>query len=501
MIPPFLQAMLQPDFYDPAVEGEIQLLQTHISFVVLAGDLAYKIKKPVKFDFLDYSTPERRKAFCQTELELNRRFSPELYLFTKSIVLRNGRYGLSDFDAADAVDYCVVMRRFSQDALLGNHKTLPVELGAVERFGEHLAAVHFTAPIHRQQGDPAHILKVIDDNFFEMGPFTDSLFAAKDLAELRSFFQAWCADKSAAMLTRMEKGRIRECHGDLHLGNLVALGGEIHAFDGIEFNDSFRIIDVLSDVAFLAMDFDAQGFSEAANRFANAYLERAGDWEGIDVFPLYLAYRAFVRAKIAALTSITADLDEGKKREWSARARHYFSVALRYARRARSLSDIRLTLMHGLSGSGKSTVAKRLAVEQGAILIRSDAVRKHLAGQGLESKGAAADAGLYAADQTVRTYERMNELAAKCLDAGFPVILDARYATKNQRGRALAVARECQAKAEIVVCEASPEELKRRVASRQGDISDATADLIDRQREETEALTPLEQGLARRVES
>jgi aminoglycoside phosphotransferase family enzyme/predicted kinase len=487
MIPAHVQALLEPAMYAHPTP-RLALLQTHASFVVLTGPFAYKLKKPVNFGFLDYSTLDKRKHFIQEELRLNRRFAPEIYLEALCIKPMDGGFALAPIaDDAGAVDYCVRMVEFPQEQLmsrLAEQGSLPP--APMEALMRAVAAAHAAAPAHTELPFLPRVMKVVNGNYDVGERFAGALFDAARLAQIRAFTDGLFAAHADFFVARGQGGRIRECHGDLHSKNLVLLGERFVAFDCIEFADDYRIIDVMAELAFFVMDLEELGFGPDANRCLNEYLERSGDWAGVRVLPLYLCYRAFVRAKINALTSADANVASDERARSAAAARKYFDLAWRYADRFGSRREASLTLMYGHSGAGKSTVAKALAAKTGAVHIRSDAVRKHLAGVSLDAAPGGAVPGLYAPDLTERTYARLAELALVALEAGFPVILDARYPTWALRAAALAVARAAGVPARIVVCEAPREELAARLEGRTGDVSDATTALLERQAGEAE---------------
>jgi aminoglycoside phosphotransferase family enzyme/predicted kinase len=485
MLPPHISAMLRPEFY-PHATAEICLLQTHASFVVLTGPYAYKLKKPVDFGFLDYTTLEKRKHFCLEELRLNKRFSPELYLDVLSVQQQAGGFGLGDLDATGVTDFCLRMRQFDQADLLNRRITEGrIELADLETFTANLAELHRTAPVHTEVDGAGRVRRVVQDNFPVLCKFAGSFFSQSEIDRLEADCMHRLEASGELISARARGGRFRECHGDLHTGNVAYVDGTLHAFDAIEFNERFRIIDVLAEVAFWVMDLEALGLPEEANRCLNIYLEESGDWDGAPLLPLYLIYRALVRAKIGALTAADEKLTEKERSREEEKAKRYFELACRFLDRF-SPGKSALAIMFGLSGSGKSTVARRLAEERGAIQIRSDAVRKHLAGVPL--RGRPADKDIYTLQYTEKTFRRMGELAGQALEAGISIVLDGRYARRDERDAARAVAEKAAVPFEMHVCEAPPEELHRRLASRQGDVSDATAELLERQAANTEPL-------------
>lgn len=493
MLPPVIEAMLSPAFY-PHPARSIHLVQTHASYVVLTGPLAYKVKKPVDFGFLDYSTLEKRRRFITEELRLNRRFAPELYLGQAAVVPRDEGFGLVEVPEGQAVpgavEYALRMRQFDQAGELDQRLAAgSVSSELVEALARRVAEAHAAAPAHAVAGQ-ARVRTVVEGNFTAAARFAGDLFDAATLERMREATDRFFAERGALFDARAAAGWFRECHGDLHARNIATVDGALVPFDAIEFNDTYRIIDVLADAAFLTMDLAAFGRDDLANRFLNAYLEAAGAWEGADALALYLAYRAFVRAKINALTAAdeqVAPADRVDCRRW---AGQYFALAARYTERLGAVGP-RLTILFGLSGSGKSTRARQIALETGALHIRSDAVRKHLAGRPLQGSDAAnAPLGLYGDAMTADTYARMLTLAEAGLRAGFPVVLDARYALRRQRDAARALAARLDVSFAVETCTAPRDELVRRLRARRHDISDATEAILDRQLAETEPLDP-----------
>lgn len=512
MVPPHLQYFLRHGVASPA--EHLRLIQTHISFVLLTGGLVYKFKKPVDMGFLDFRSLVGRRHYCQEELRLNRRYAPELYRDVFAVVRVGGGYRLAPEDVPDAVDYCVQMVEFPQDQILGSlaeRHALPVP--ELTRFMGRLARLHDDSASYPELGTNEQIQRLMDENIQPPPAVQSDDLLSDDAFQAIQTFSGQFPQEHRDAFERRRRGRcIRECHGDLHLENLVLLDNRVQPFDCIEFNADFRRIDRISEVAFLVMDLERRGYADIANQCLNVYLEESGDWEALSVLPLYLCYRAFVRGRISALTARDPDCGPGVKQRMLQAARECFALASDYAKRfgGDRSEPPRLTIMHGLSGSGKSTWAATQAGREAAIHIRSDAVRKHLAGVRLLSgaagpgEGATPDENLYTEDMTQRTYRRMNDLATVALAAGFSVILDARYSKRSQRAGALAVASACSADAEIVSCEVPADELRRRVAERRrqaDNISDATVELIERQLRENEPFTPEEEPWVRRVSS
>lgn len=408
----------------------VNLLETHISYVLLNGQYAYKIKKAVKFDFLDFSTLERRHYYCQEELRLNRRYAPNLYLGLAAI-------GGSAQDpqietSGPAIEYAVKMREFRQEYLAENLlKNGEFDENHIDQLAVKLTAFHRSsqsADSRTGYGAADLIVKAARDNFPEI---RSSLREPADLAELTRIEQ-WTETEFAAqrktLVERKNGGFVRECHGDLHLGNLALIDGEMSFFDCIEFDENLRWIDVLNEVAFLVMDFDAHRMPDYGFRFLNAYLQETGDYAGLAVLRFYVVYRAMVRAKVALISM--AQGNDGGREEAIGKCRRYIQLAQRWMQ----APSAGVVLMHGLSGSGKTTVSQRLLQMGMAIRLRSDVERKRLAKlPSTAQTQSAIDADLYQRSATEATYRHLLEFTQSILKAGYMVIVDAAFLRSWQR--------------------------------------------------------------------
>lgn len=456
-----------------------ELMQTHISHVLLAGATAYKIKKPLNLGFLDFTTLAARRHYCSEELRLNRRLAASLYLDVVAITGSAQVPVLADAAAPEAIEYAVKMRRFAQqdlfDSMVASAALTPAHIDALARVIADFHACAAPATDADDYGCAATIETPMRENFQHIRsllPETDSSLA--QLAAVESWSWQRHALQRPVYAQRRAAGKVRECHGDLHLGNIAWVDGAALPFDAIEFNAGLRWIDVISEVAFLYMDLCWHGRGELAQRFLNAYLERSGDYAGMAVFDTYLVYRAMVRAKIAALRLSPSATDAGQAGERAAYTEH-LALAQRFAAGRAPL----LILMHGVSGSGKSHLARALA-ESGAMLrLRSDVERKRLAGLSAEARsGSALDAGLYAADMTRRTYAELARQARLILAAGWPLVVDATCLQRWQRDSLRQVARDCAVPCLIIACTAAADILRQRVERRLVGGSDASeADL------------------------
>jgi uncharacterized protein len=480
-LPPAIAEMMQGEFYPHPVQEPITLLQTHASFVLLTGDYVYKVKKSVNFGFLDYSTLEKRQQFCLEELRLNRQIAPELYLDVVEVT--QGESGLEFNGLGEPVEYAVKMRQFPQSALLiEQFQQDNLTLEQIEGLGQVVANFHHHTPTNdeiRSFGEVANIRKAIDENYQQSERYIGGPQTRQQFEETKAYSDRFFAERSSVFAQRMQGDKIRECHGDLHLKNIALWDHKILLFDRIEFNKEFRFVDVMYDIGFAVMDMEARGRQDLANRFLNTYLEETGDWDGLQVLRLYLSRQAYVRAKVTSLMLDDANISEAEKQGIFQTAAHYYQVAWQYSQTRQG----RLILMSGLSGSGKSTIARQLARAIGGIHIRSDAVRKHLAGIPLHDKGSDE---IYSQEMTEQTYSRLLQLGIMVANEGFPVILDAKYDRQRLREPVIRAAGDRQFPLQILHCTAPVGVLRDRLNQRQGDIADATADLLDLQQQAAE---------------
>ena len=486
-----IAALREPARYPHAVE-QVELLQTHISCVLLAGDYAYKIKKPVNLGFLDFSSLDARRHFCEEELRLNRRTAPALYLDVVAI----GGSAHAPLLGGDgpAIEYALRMRRFAQDDLLDRMARrgalAPRHIDALARG---IAAFHAQierAGAGRGFGDPERILAPAQQNFEQLLPLARAKADIAQLARLRD----WTAREHAALATvfaaRKRAGWVRECHGDLHLGNIALLEGVPTPFDAIEFNPDLRWCDVMSEIAFLVMDLLDHGLPRLAFRFLNAYLECTGDYAGLAVLRFYLVYRALVRAKVSCLRAHQAGIAAAEKSDVEREYRRHLHLAERLA----APRCAALATMHGYSGSGKTTVAQGLLEALGAVRLRSDVERKRLHGLSAQTRSdSGLGAGLYALAAGERTYARLAELARAVLAARYPVIVDAAFLKRAERDRFAELAHGAGAHYVIIACTAPIATLRARVAAREraaDDASDAGVAVLEHQIATAQPLAP-----------
>jgi uncharacterized protein len=486
------------DHSTPALE----IIETHISIVLLTGDYAYKFKKPVDLGFVDFTTLEKRRFYCEEELRLNRRLAPELYL---DVVAIGGDPDNPVPGGEPAIEYCVKMRQFPRTAELDRVVAADaVEPAAFAELASEIAAFHEMAAIAEQDGrygTPAQVRRDCMDNFEAVGDGLPGLELAGDLKSLRCWTEAELNARETLIAERHRNGRVRECHGDMHLTNMVWLDGCIRVFDCIEFNAGLRWIDVMNEVAFLLMDLDERGHPEHGRAFLNAYLEAGGDYTGLVLLRLFKVYRSMVRAKVALLRARQDDA-EAISDETRAKFQRHVRLARRYIEPAEQPA---LIITHGLSGSGKTRLTRRLIPIMDVVRVRSDVERKRLEGlTAAERSDSDVGQGLYSADHTERTYQRLAEVAHNILDAGMSAIVDATFLKRDRRRLFQALAEETGCRFVILECTAPEAVLRERVAARARkgrDASEADVAVLEKQLATADPLTPEERRAAVTVET
>ena len=485
---PLIARLLDPGAY-PHPVGNITCVETHISWVLLTGTYAYKIKKPVALGFLDFSTLALRREACFEELRLNRRLAPQLYVDVVPIAGPAERAAV--LGPGEPIEYAVRMLEFPQadqlDRLLEAGR---LDEADITRAALRIARFHDDAPCVDPGSDfgSAHAIR------HSVGETLRALIPlAVDMAQREAVetLVAWTRNRldalEPAFATRREHGCVRECHGDLHLGNLARIGDEVVPFDCIEFNAELRWIDVISDIAFLMMDLAYRDRSRFAFRLTNAYLEARGDYDGVAVLRFYLVYRALVRALVALLRR-----KQLPPKAAAAAAAGDAAAHLQLAQRLASPPAPVLFLMHGLSGSGKTRVSSGLMERWPAIRVRSDVERKRLLGLAADqSTRSGIGAGAYSRDTNEATYRRLADAASTGLSAGFSMIVDAASLQHPQRERFRALAAAHGVRFVIVSCVAPEAELRRRLRERiahGADASEADEAVLDGQLDQDEPL-------------
>ncbi|VEP18821.1 Adenylylsulfate kinase [Hyella patelloides LEGE 07179] len=488
--------MQKAEFYPHSATDNIELIQTHVSAVFLTGDYAYKLKKEVNFGFLDYSTLEKRKHFLEEEIKMNGVIAPELYLEVVPITKNGDRFILNG--TGEAIEYALKMRQFPQENLFINlFEAGKLDIEQMAELGKIVAQFHKEAQTNdyiSSFGTVAKIREAFDENYQQTQGYIDRGQTQEQLTETKAYTDKFFAEREDLFNSRITNNKIKECHGDLHLKNICLWQDKIQLFDRIEFNEPFRFVDVMYDVAFTMMDLEARGKQDFANVFLNAYLEQTADYSGVPLLPLYLSRQAYVRAKVTSFLLDDPNVPETVKQEAQATATDYYKQAWSYAQNRQG----KLILMSGLSGAGKTTVAKTIARKQSAIHLRSDAVRKQLAGISIEEKGSDA---IYTSEMSQKTYDRLSELGIMLAKEGFTVILDAKYDRIAYRQQVIEAVNSNNIPLQIINCTAPIEVLRDRVTNRTGDISDATADLLASQQANAEEFTSEEKTYVTNVDT
>ncbi len=463
--------------------GGAELIETHISWLLLTPERVYKLRKPVQLGFLDFSTAEARRLDCLEEVRLNRRLAPALYLGVVAITGSAEAPELSHdpMGATSVIDHAVEMRRFPAGALLSEQLAAgTLQRGHLQGLAQRLAVFHAAAPRARVE-DPCGTPQVVGEAVAQV------LRQLKEQGVEVTDLSAWIDQQTPVLQThwqaRRAQGAVREVHGDLHLANAVLLDGAATAFDCIEFNPALRWIDVLSDIAFLMMDLLAHQRHDLAWAFLDAYLQASGDYAGLPGLRFYLVYRALVRAMVQTLRPDASTVGP----DYLALARHLIQSAAP-----------RLLITHGLSGSGKTWVTQGLLETAGAVRLRSDVERKRLFGLAALQRSAAVPGGIYGTEAGRRTFERLAELTRISLQSGWPTLVDAAFLKRAERDRFAALALECGVPFTILHCHADPAVLAQRVQARSGrgdDASEADLAVLQRQQSWVEPLGEAERGV------
>jgi len=491
ILPPIIQSLIKPGSI-PGNPKNVKLIQTQMSWVLLAGELVYKIKKQVNLGYVDFTSLEKRRYYCHREVELNRRLCAHGYLGVSTVNLANDKYSIDG--AGEVIDYAVKMRRLPTekmlDYLLKHGDPTPDMLNQV---AEKIAEFHKkadTGPHIDPFGNVESILVNATENFDQARKYAGSVVSYKSLARIEAFTKSFLDSHSELFASRINNKHIRDCHGDLHSSH-ICFTDRLCIYDCIEFNDRFRYADTASEVAFLAMDLDHYKRADLSHSFTQRYLEIMGDSQVQELIKFYKCYRAMVRAKVDCFMLDDPYLNAEEKQQSCAQAQLYFDLAESY-----TLEKPLLLVNVGLVGSGKSTLAKMLARHMGMVVISSDVVRKTLAGIPATTPGSQElDSGIYTRDFSRLTYETMFKQAAEWLKRGVPVILDATFvmASSRQKAREVALAHG----SDLVFLEhvISDEEACRRIIKRQGEpdnVSDGSIEVYYKMKEEFEPLSKTE---------
>ncbi|TWU30548.1 bifunctional aminoglycoside phosphotransferase/ATP-binding protein [Novipirellula artificiosorum] len=492
-------SLSEPETYPTGMGTSVVVHETHISWVFLIGDYAYKVKKPVKNAFLDYSTLALREQLCHKELQLDQRCAKELYLDVVPISRSAQRIQVEG--NGQPIEYAVKMHRFPEDALLserlkqGRLTGLDVRQLATDVAAFHLAAAHCANT--DSWGEPDRVLRQAIDNFDallpDLGPDQQ-----RTVDRLLEWTLATMERNTQQFANRIEQGFIRECHGDLHLQNVIDWHGKLMPFDGIEFSEEFRWIDVLSDAAFLAMDFSASGHDHFRHAFTSAYLEQTGDYASLVLLRWYLVYRSLVRAKVATiranqmLRASQSKRCERERLETIADSNRHLDLADRFTWPAVPT----LSITHGRSGSGKTTMTERFIEREGAIRIRSDIERKRQVGMDPEQRPSRYQRELlYSEASRGATYRRLRKLSRSILRSGTSVIVDATFLRAADRQRFNQLAQQEGVGYRILDFPSELATLRQRIVDRSrsgGDASDADLSVLEMQTKMEQPLTDQE---------
>ncbi len=495
-----IQSLQNPAVW-PEGRGPDQVIETHISTVLLVGDYAYKIKKPLNLGFLDFSTLERRHHFCLEEVRLNGRLAPDIYIDV--IPIAGTLEAPQPFGKGAAIAYAVRMRRFDQAGLLSEHPQL-LTVEQVERLAEQLVLFHGAIEVADPGtafGNPDIVALPMRENFVQLRSLLEDQTLLESVQQIEQWTEEQVVRLAPHLQERKAAGFIRECHGDLHLGNIALENGKPLIFDGIEFNPNLRWIDVISELAFLLMDLDEKGLQSSAQRLLNRYLELSGDYAALPLLRFYQVYRATVRAKVTAIRLTQEGLEPVVHRQLQEDLINYLELATDYTR----TKETGLMITHGLSGSGKSTHTQDCLEALPAIRVRSDIERRRLAGLApSQSSGSDTGSGIYQAEFSIKTYQRLQELSALIVRAGWVAIVDATFLRRTDRESFRLLADEMNVPFVILVFEVPEEVLRKRVLRRQEqgqDPSEATLEVLEKQLKTVQPLSIEERQFALLVES
>ncbi|MFC2008230.1 AAA family ATPase [Chloroflexota bacterium] len=481
-LPEMVQALLDPKTYPEATQ-QVELVQTQMSFVFLTDDYVYKVKKPVNLGYLDYTTMDNRRFFCQREVELNRRLCPDVYLGV--VTITGDREDTVVNGQGKVIDYAVKMRRLPRtammDMLLSNNQ---ISAQMVKDVAQKLVEFHRKAATNATIsafGQLDAITQNTEENFTQAEKYIGNTISREDYQRIRVYTDDFIWQNVSLFHKRVQDGRIRDCHGDLHAAHICFTNG-ICIYDCIEFNDRFRYCDVASEVAFLAMDLDHYGRADLSRIFVGAYIDQSHDEELLKLLKCYKCYRAYVRGKVESFKLDDPYITEAEKRQTLAVATGYFDLAGSYLR-----SKPMLLITTGLVGTGKTALAQALAKSLGLVVISSDVTRKELAGIPLtEHRFEELDTGLYSAEFSRMTYDKMFTEAENVLSDGDSVIIDASFIKKEERLKVKEVAEKMDADFMIIECSLDEASIRQRLAQRleQGSVSDGRWEILGPQKEQ-----------------
>ncbi len=482
--------------YTHAPVDQVKLVQTHISWVFLAGDRVFKIKKPVDFGFLDFSTLEKREEFCRAELRLNRRLCPDIYLDVVPLTMEADGFALNG--SGQAIEWVLVMKRMPEEGLMN----LLLEQDQVDR-REIDMIIDRLVPFYAsaENGEDVRLMGSIEtithnteENFEQTEGFVGEIIHRETFDAICAYTRKFLSDNRELFNRRIEQGWIREGHGDLYSANICFdnSADQVYIFDCIEFNQRFRCGDVAADTAFLAMDLDHFGLPQLSRYFIGNFSEKSRDPELQALNDFYKCYRAYVRGKIGCFTWADQGVDQEVRETSRKQAMDYFRLAMKYAG---AVPEADLYVFFGLSGSGKSTLAESWAAEHDLPVFNSDRVRKEIVAgiPATESRIEPFGKGIYSSEMSRRTYRAMARLAGSRLVRGESVILDATYTSGSERDRLVELADAAGARIHFILCTCSEETVKSRLAGRQekgASVSDGRWEIYLKQKEKFAPISP-----------
>ena len=483
-------AMSRPEFY-PHRPRTVEIVQTHISFIFIAGDEVYKVKKAVDFGFLDFTSLERRKFYCEEELRLNRRLAPETYLGVVAIS-EDDAGALHLGETGGIVDYAIRMKKLPRERMLGRLLAEgKVEPAVMDAIAGKLAEFHRQAETGGridEIGGLGTVRRNHEENFAQTEDYIGVTIPRGSYEFIRAYAADFLARQAPLFRRRAAEHRIRDCHGDLHLEHICVADG-IVIFDCIEFNERFRFGDAAAEVAFLAMDLDFNGYEGWAEAFVEAYCRHAADPEVRTLLNFYRCYYAYVRGKVVGFKIHDRAIGEKERQEARETAARYFDLALTYA--ARPELPV-LVLLAGLTGTGKSLLAQGLARRLGAEVVRTDVLRKELLSiPPAERRPDAFGQGIYSDQITDRTYSRALEIASAHLTKGRSAVIDASYKRREERLRAAEKANKLGTDFFLVECVCPEETVKGRLENRRGDASDGRWEIFLAQKADFDPVTEI----------
>ncbi len=433
VLPRHIEGLLEARAYPktsrpPHLPEAITLSQTHISYLLFTPEFVYKIKKPVDFGFLDFTTLEKRRHFCFEEVRLNRRLAPDVYIGVVEITSRDGRVYMEG--TGETIEYAVKMRRLRPETILEETLDIVTEK-TIASIAETIAAFHKGAETNEEIsgfGAPEVIRRNTEENFSQTTAFISKTISQALFDSIRRYTEGFIAAEKKLLLRRLDKGFIRDCHGDIHCEH-ISIGERINIIDCIEFNERFRFSDVVADIAFLSMDLDFHNRSDLSRALDKAYFRASGDPDGTGLINFYKSYRAYIRGKVAGFKYLEDEVTEAERQAAYINARHHFHLAGQYGQGGFRPMMI---IICGLSSTGKSTLARALGDATNAKVLRSDAVRKELAGlDAAAHRFEGFKQGIYSDEFSEKTYSALIERGSMYIRSGRTCVLDATFSKKR----------------------------------------------------------------------